>query len=101
MAMFVNYQLEFDPTPGGSGRQEGLSSTCDPWNHKESDTTKWLNNNKMFVKGVCVWERESQHEHVFIHFETIRGGMQATVQMPNWWQKESCKMVLQLAAGFS
>ena len=34
-----SYQHEFDPTPGGSGRQEGLTSSG-PWGHKESDTTK-------------------------------------------------------------
>ena len=33
-----NYQSEFDPTPGGSGRQEGLVC-CGPWGHEESDTT--------------------------------------------------------------
>ena len=31
-------QHEFDPNPGGGGRQEGL--TCSgPWGHKQSDTT--------------------------------------------------------------
>ena len=33
-----SYQHEFDPTLGGSGRQEGLAC-CGPWGHKESDTT--------------------------------------------------------------
>ena len=37
-------QHEFDPTPGGSGRQEGLACSG-PWGHEESDTTKRLNNN--------------------------------------------------------
>ena len=36
-------QHEFDPTQGGSGRQEGLSGPC---GHEESDMTKRLNNNK-------------------------------------------------------
>ena len=40
-----SYQHEFGPSPGGSGRQEGLSCSG-PWGHKESDTTKQLNNNK-------------------------------------------------------
>ena len=31
-------QHEFDQTPGGSGRQEGLVCS-DPWGHEESDTT--------------------------------------------------------------
>ena len=31
-------QHEFNPTPGGSGRQEGLAYSG-PWGHKESDTT--------------------------------------------------------------
>ena len=39
-----SYQNEFDQTPRGSGRQEGLACS-DPWGHKESDTTKRLNNN--------------------------------------------------------
>ena len=30
--------MKFDPTPGGSGRQEGLACSG-PWGHKESDTT--------------------------------------------------------------
>ena len=30
---------EFDPTPGGSGRQEGLVCSG-PWGHEESDMTK-------------------------------------------------------------
>ena len=33
-----SYQHEFDPTLGGSGRQEGLACSG-PWGHKESDTT--------------------------------------------------------------
>ena len=31
-------QHEFDPAPGGSGRQEGLACSG-PWGHEESDTT--------------------------------------------------------------
>ena len=34
-----SYQHEFDPTPGGSGRQEGLACSG-PWGHEESDMTK-------------------------------------------------------------
>ena len=34
-----SYQHEFDPTPGGSGRQEGLVCSG-PCGHEESDTTK-------------------------------------------------------------
>ena len=30
-----SYQREFDTTPGGSGRQEGLACSG-PWGHKES-----------------------------------------------------------------
>ena len=47
-----SYQYEFDPTPGGSGRQEGLACS-DPWGHKESDTTKRLNNNKSLLFAVA------------------------------------------------
>ena len=39
------YNIGFDLTPGGSGRQEGLACSG-PWGHEESDTTKRLNNNK-------------------------------------------------------
>ena len=37
---------EFEQTLGAS---EGLGSLacCSPWGRKESDTTEWLNNNKM------------------------------------------------------
>ena len=35
-------QHDFDPTLGGSGRQEGLACSG-PWGHEESDTTKRLN----------------------------------------------------------
>ena len=34
---FQSYQHEFDPTPGGSGRQAVVCSG--PWGHEESDTT--------------------------------------------------------------
>ena len=37
-------QRDFDPTLGGSGRQEGLACSG-PWGHEESDMTKRLNNN--------------------------------------------------------
>ena len=33
-----SYQHVFDPTLGGSGRQEGLACSG-PWGHEESDTT--------------------------------------------------------------
>ena len=33
-----SYQHEFDPTPGGSGRQEALVCSG-PWCHEESDTS--------------------------------------------------------------
>ena len=39
-------QHEIDRTPGGSGRQEGLACSG-PWGHKESDTTKRLNDDKI------------------------------------------------------
>ena len=39
-----NYQHVSDQTAGGSGRQECLACSG-PWGHKESDTTKRLNNN--------------------------------------------------------
>ena len=41
-----SYQHEFDTTPDGSGRQEGLACS-DPWDHEESDMTKRLNNNRI------------------------------------------------------
>ena len=37
-------QHEFDQTPGGSGRQEGLAC-AGPWGHEELDTTKQINDN--------------------------------------------------------
>ena len=37
-------QHEFDPTPGGCGRQEGLACSG-AWGHEELDMTKRLNNN--------------------------------------------------------
>ena len=33
-----SYQHDFDQTPGGSGRQEGLACSG-PWSHEELDTT--------------------------------------------------------------
>ena len=38
-------QHDFDPTLGGSVRQEGLACSG-PWGHKESDTTKRLNDER-------------------------------------------------------
>ena len=37
---------EFEQTPGDSEGQGSLVC-CSPWGSKESDTTEWLNNNKM------------------------------------------------------
>ena len=34
----IGYPNEFDPTPGGSGKQEGLVCSG-PWGHEESDPT--------------------------------------------------------------
>ena len=34
---------EFEQTPGDSEGQGSLAC-CNPWGHKESDTTEWLNN---------------------------------------------------------
>ena len=45
-------QHEFDLTPGGSGRQEGLACSG-PWGHEESDTTKQLNNNDHNILKGC------------------------------------------------
>ena len=39
-------QHEFNPTPGGSGRQEGLVCSGS-WGHEESDMTKQLNRKNM------------------------------------------------------
>ena len=36
---------EFEQTPGDSGGQGSLLC-CSPWDHKESDTTEQLNNDK-------------------------------------------------------
>ena len=46
-----SYQHEFDPTLGGSGKQEGLACSA-PWGHKESDSTKRLNNKITGSQGV-------------------------------------------------
>ena len=35
---------EFEQTPG-DGDGQGSPACCSPWGHKESDTTKQLNNN--------------------------------------------------------
>jgi len=37
-----------EQTLGGSGEQRSLAC-CSPWGGKESDTTRWLNNNKQHV----------------------------------------------------
>ena len=50
-----SYQHEFDPTPGGSGRQEGLACSG-PRSHEESDTTKRLNNNNNWFSGCTMAE---------------------------------------------
>ena len=47
-----NHQLngyEFEPTPGDSEGQGSLTC-CSLWGHKESDTTKKLNNKNLAVK---------------------------------------------------
>ena len=37
---------EFEQAPGIGDRQGSLTC-CSPWGHKESDTSEWLNNNKV------------------------------------------------------
>ena len=39
---------EFEQTPG-DGEGQGSLACCSPWDHKESDTTKGLSNNKSYV----------------------------------------------------
>ena len=40
---------EFESTPGVGDGQEGLAC-CSPWDHKESDTTEWLNNSNSILQ---------------------------------------------------
>ena len=50
-----SYQHEFDPTPGGSGRQEGLVCSG-PWGHEEMDTTtKQQQHVRLSISPVCLW----------------------------------------------
>ena len=44
---------EFEQTLGDGEGQGGLAS-CSPWDCKESDKTKQLNNNNNIYTGVCV-----------------------------------------------
>ena len=41
---------EFEQAPG-DGKAQGSLLCCNPWGHKESDTTDRLNNNKLKKKG--------------------------------------------------
>ena len=43
-------QHEFDPTPGGSGRQAGLACSG-PWGHEESNTTKQQTMTTLLMKS--------------------------------------------------
>ena len=45
---------EFGQTPGDSEGQGSLAC-CSPWRGKESDTTEWLNNKKIFHIYMSVW----------------------------------------------
>ena len=46
---------EFEQAPG-DGEGQGSLVCCSPWDHKESDTTEWLNNNKyIFVRTGSVY----------------------------------------------
>ena len=45
---------EFGQTPGDSEGQGSLAC-CSPWGHKESDTTEWLNNKKIFNIYTSLW----------------------------------------------
>ena len=38
---------EFEQAPG-NGKGQGSLGCCNPWGCKESDTTEWLNNNKLW-----------------------------------------------------
>ena len=46
---------EFDQTLGVGDRQGSLAC-CSPWDHKESDTTKWLNWTELTREGVRILE---------------------------------------------
>ena len=54
---------EFEQTPGNSGGQRSLAS-CSPRDHKESDMTQLLNNNKSFSDEYgIVLARDRQTDH--------------------------------------
>ena len=57
-------QHEFDPTPGGSGRQEGLARSG-PWGHEESDMTKRQQFGRI---GTCM---DSQRQILLQHGEFL------------------------------
>ena len=54
--------------PGGGEGQEGLTY-CNPWGHKDSDTTEQLNNNNLrFKKGISAKTSEGQRANCFSSF---------------------------------
>ena len=68
---------EFEEAPGDGEGQESLAC-CSPWGHKESDRTKWLNNNNLSVhcstvhksqdiEATCMSNDRWMNEDVVVH----------------------------------
>ena len=73
-----SYQHDFDPTPGGSGIQEGLACSG-PWGHKESDMTSRLNNsNNMHHISISILV------HCFRLTEAVSAAPGSCFQHPNF-----------------
>ena len=81
---------EFEQIPGVGDGQGGLAC-CSPWDHKESDTTEWLNWTCIIMKGLeqrrtqprigakvhriqvlVDWSQLGQHHHSALH---LGGGL--------------------------
>ena len=45
---------EFDQTLGDS-EEQGSLTCCSPWGGKQSDTTEWLNNNRVLTAQISQW----------------------------------------------
>ena len=69
---------EFMQAPGDSEGQGSLAC-CSPWDHKESDSTEWLNNNKGKCEDDSTQFNTTQWQNIC---------KDPALGMTKWWSKE-------------
>ena len=72
----------------GDGEGQGSLACCSPWGREESDTTGWLNNNKMIVLFLIFWGTFilfPQRLHQFTFLPTMHEGSLFSIFLTTVW----------------